>query len=351
MVRAAAATAACSRGTGPPATTNTTAATDAPLSLPTLLPVMADALAAPPVVYALALVPALLWGFSPVLSKRGMAAGGTSLQASLVVVCVDSALFLVALAVLQGGDAFAGLTPETFGVFIVADIFGTALGRLATFAGVDRVGASVNSAGVSARPIFATVLAVVFLGEVASLSTAVGIVLLVSGLAALALGKGGDLSGWEPYELLFPVAAAGCFAVGNVLRRYGLTSSDVTSLEAVALNELAALVVLFAYAVARGRLGELRGSPTETWGYFAASGTVTAVALLSLFAAFGHPEGTVAVVDPLAATAPLFTPVFAYFLLGDVERVTRGVVVGAVLVVLGVALVTSGPALLAAVGL
>lgn len=312
---------------------------------------MAGALAAPPVVYALALVPALLWGFSPVLSKRGMAAGGTSLQASLVVVLVDSTLYIVALAVLQGGDAFTGLTTATLAVFLLAGVFGTALGRLATFAGVDRVGASVNSAGVSARPLFATVLAVLFLGEAASISTAVGVVVLVVGLAALALAKGGDISGWEPYELLFPVGAAVCFAVGNVLRRYGLTSSDVSSLEAVALNELAALVVLVGYAVARGRLSEVRNAPRETWGYFAGSGTITAVALLSLFAAFGHPEGTVAVVDPLAATAPLFTTVFAYFLLGDLERVTRGVVVGAALVVLGVALVTAGPALLAAVGL
>lgn len=312
---------------------------------------MADALAAPPIVYALALVPALLWGFSPILSKRGMAAGGTSLQASLVVVLVDSTLYLIALAVLQGGGAFSGLTTETLGVFLLAGIFGTALGRLATFAGVDRVGASVNSAGISARPLFATMLAVLFLGEAAAISTAVGVVVLVIGLGALALAKGGDISGWEPWELLFPVGAAGCFAVGNVLRRYGLTSSDVTSLEAVALNEVAALVVLFGYAVARGRVGEVWNAPKETWGYFAASGTITAVALLSLFAAFRHPEGTVAVVDPLAATAPLFTTVFAYFLLGDLERVTRGVVLGAALVVLGVALVTSGPALLAALGL
>ncbi|MFB6220952.1 MAG: EamA family transporter [Halolamina sp.] len=311
---------------------------------------MADALAAPPVVYALALVPAALWGFSPVLSKRGMAAGGTSLQASLVVVLVDSSLYLVALAVLRGAP-FAGLTAETFAVFLLAGVFGTALGRLATFAGVDRVGASVNSAGISARPLFATILAVLFLGEAAALSTAVGVVVLVIGLGVLALAKGGDISGWEPYELLFPVGGAAFFAVGNVLRRYGLTSSSVTSLEAVALNELAALVVLFGYAVARGRVGEVWNAPKETWGYFAGSGTITAVALLSLFAAFRHPEGTVAVVDPLAATAPLFTTVFAYFLLGDLERVTRGVVVGAALVVLGVALVTSGPALLATLGL
>jgi drug/metabolite transporter (DMT)-like permease len=51
----------------------------------------------------------------------------------------------------------------------------------------------------------------------------------------------------------------------------------------------------------------------------------------------------VAIVESLASTAPLFTTVFAYFLLRDLERVTRGIVVGAVLVAAGVALVTLEP--------
>jgi drug/metabolite transporter (DMT)-like permease len=44
------------------------------------------------------------------------------------------------------------------------------------------------------------------------------------------------------------------------------------------------------------------------------------------------------------ATAPLFTAVFAAVFLKDLERVTRGVVAGGLLVVVGVALVTLGPA-------
>lgn len=302
---------------------------------------MSDLLAAPVEVYLLALVPALLWGFSPVLSKRGMAAGGSSLQASLVVVVVDSVLYWSALAVLQGRAVFADLTAGALAVFLLAGVFGTALGRLATFAGVHRVGASVNSAVISARPLFATLLAVAFLGESVTAITVAGVVVLVAGLATLALAKGGDIGGWRRRELLFPLAGALCFAVGNVLRRFGLTTSPATALEAVALNETAALVVLGAYGLAVGR--ERLRAPPETYRYFAASGLFTAVALLSLFAAFRHPEGRVAIVDPLAATAPLFTAVFAYALLGDLERVTRGVVVGAALVVAGVVLVTAGP--------
>ncbi|MDX1744947.1 MAG: hypothetical protein R3324_03320 [Halobacteriales archaeon] len=44
----------------------------------------------------------------------------------------------------------------------------------------------------------------------------------------------------------------------------------------------------------------------------------------------------------MTATAPLFTVVFAYFLLGDLERVTKGLVVGVLLVVAGAGLVVLG---------
>ena len=73
------------------------------------------------------------------------------------------------------------------------------------------------------------------------------------------------------------------------------------------------------------------------------SGCLTAIALLSLFAALALLAGRVAIVESLASTAPLFTTVFAYFLLRDLERVTSGVVAGALLVVIGAALVTLGP--------
>lgn len=291
------------------------------------------------VVVALALVPAVLWGFTPVLSKRGMAAGGSSLQASLVVVVVDSTLYWVALFALQGVDLFAGLSLAAVALFAVAGFVGTALGRVAVFAGVHRVGASVNSAAISTRPLFATVLAVLLLGETVDAWTWVGILVLVSGLGVLTASKGGDIAGWQPSDLVFPLIAAACFGAGNVARRYGLvTFPDVTLLEAVAINETAALVSLAGYALVVGRRDVL-DAPRETYAYFAGSGTITAFALLALFAAL--QRGVVALVDPLAATAPLFTTVFAALLLRDLERVTRGVVAGAALVVAGVVLITA----------
>ncbi|EMA45138.1 DMT family transporter [Halobiforma nitratireducens] len=290
-------------------------------------------------VVVLALIPAILWGFAPIFDKRGMAAGGGSVQASLVVVIVDSTIYWLVIATLYGRSAFSGLTLEALLVFAFAGVVGTALGRITIFVGVDKVGASLNSTILSTRPLFATLIALAVLGEPLGPVTGLGIVVLVAGLATLTASQGGDLGGWQPRELLWPIAAAVTFAVANVARRYGMLETPLSALEAVAINETAGLVALVAYVVAVGGRDVLE-KPRASYRYFVGSGLLTTAAMLALMAALGLEEGRIAIVDPLVATAPLFTLAFAAVLLRDLERVTAKVVAGAVLVVIGAVLIT-----------
>lgn len=297
-------------------------------------------------VVALALLPALLWGFEPIVSKRGLNAGGRSLQGAVTALVLSAVLYWAALLLLQGpARLFEGLDATAVGVFVVAGIVGTAIGRIGMFAGIHRVGASISNAIMNTRPLFATIIALVWLKEGVGPLVGVGVVVLVAGLVLLTISKGGDLGGWRPIQLLIPLSAALAFAVGNVIRRFGLTRTDVTVLQAVTINETTALFALGGYVLLRKR-DALTDPPRHTYRYFAVSGGLTAVALLSMFAAFDR--GPVAVVDPITALSPLFTTVFAYFLLRDIERVTRGIVAGVVLVVVGVALIVGGQQLVAA---
>lgn len=295
-------------------------------------------------VVALALLPAILWGYEPIISKRGLNAGGRSMQAALTAVVTAAAIYWGALVVLHGpAGAVAGLAPADVGIFVAGGLVGTAVGRLGMFESFHRVGASISTAAMNVRPLFATVIALVWLGEPVGPLVGVGVVVLVAGLVVLTVSKGGDLGGWAPRDLLFPLAASLAFAVGNVVRRFGLTTTDTGVLQAVAINETAALVGLGGYVLARNPEA-LTGPPRSTYRYFVVSGGITSVALVSMFAAFDR--GPVAVVDPITALSPLFTTAFAYVLLRDLERVTRGVVVGVVLVVVGVGLIVGGERLL-----
>ncbi len=294
---------------------------------------------ATPEVLVLALVPAVFWGFAPIFDKRGMAAGGGSVQASLVVVIVELILYWLAIALLYGRSVFSGLTWEAIAVFAFAGVIGTAIGRITIFIGVDKVGASLNSAILSTRPLFATLIALAFLGEPLGPVTGLGIVILVAGLSVLTVSKGGDIEGWRPRHLWWPIAAAGAFAIANVSRRYGMVETSISPLEAVAINETAGLIALLAFALT-SKGSTVFSRPRESYLYFTGSGLLTTVAMLSLMAALGLEEGRIAIVDPLVATAPLFTLLFAAVLLRDLERVTRGVILGAALVVVGAVLIT-----------
>lgn len=290
-------------------------------------------------VVALALLTAALWGASSPISKRGLERGGTPFQVALTVVTVSTILYWS--AILIRGERLLGHSVEALALFVFTGLLGTAIARVVSFTGVQRVGASVNSAGVNTRPVFATVGAVLFLGETLTLQTGVGILVVVAGLIAIALSRGGDIRGWRVTDLAFPLGAAMAFATGNVVRRFGLTTTDITPLEGVALNETAGLVGLLAYVLVRHR-GNVRGflaAPRSAYRWFVAAGVISAVALFSLFEALSR--GRVVVVDPISSPTSLFAILFTALLLREVERVTPRLIVGAVLVVTGVVLITA----------
>lgn len=283
-------------------------------------------------------VAALFLGAGPAISKRGLAMGGTWMQAVLLVLVTRTALFWVVLVGLAGTDPFAGLSPFVAGVFALGGVLASGVGRIVFAIGIDRIGSSLSNAFTNTRPLFAVLMAVAWLGEVVTTGMAAGVIVIVFGLVVLSLSRGGDLSGWKRTDLVFPLAAALVFATGNVVRRFGFTVSPVTSLQAITVGETAALCSMLAFAAATGRLGG-DGAPRRAFGYFAVNGLTAGVGLFAMFAALR--AGPVSIVDPVTATAPLVTTVVAAFLLRDVERITSRLVLGVVLVVAGVALLTA----------
>jgi uncharacterized membrane protein len=287
-------------------------------------------------VLLLALTVAVTWGFSPIIEKKGLSGGGNPVQASVVFVGVSVFLYWLALVATQDNPV-EDLNLFVVVVFGIAGFVGTALGRVAIFEGVERVGPSISSAGVSTRPVFSAGLAWIWLGESLTPSQLIGVAVLVGGLVLVSVSDGGEVTGWKRFDLLFPIGAAGLFGSGFVIRRFGLSETSVTPLQAVAVNETAALLSLAGFGIFGA---EKRFEATaKSYGYFLLGGAVTAVGLLAFFTALSVPEGKVASVDPIAATAPLFTVIFSYLFSGTPEKITLRLVVGILLTVSGAVLV------------
>jgi len=272
------------------------------------------------------------FGMEGIVGKRGIEAGGNAKLTSLVVAAVSVVVF-GAVAVVDGGvpsprqGALSGYI-----AFFLAGVLASGIGVLATWNGVDRVGASINTAVVNSRPLFATLLGFLLLGESLRPITAGGIVVLVVGLVLIGLSRGGDITGWAFRSLLFPLSAAVVFAMGNVLRRFALSRTEVPLFEGIAINAVGGLVVLAAYVI----LGEGRrvlAAPRRAYAWFVLTGLTTAAGLLALFFALQREQ--VAIIDAIVATAPLFTLLATRAFLRDVERVTTRLLIGALFVVLG----------------
>jgi drug/metabolite transporter (DMT)-like permease len=291
-------------------------------------------------VIGLALLSAAGWGISDPLSKAGMERGGTPFQVALTVVAVSVVGYWATLG-LRGTDLL-GLSGWVLAAFLLIGLAATALARLLNYIGVERAGASVNTATVNTRPLWATLLAIALLGEAVTLQGVIGIVCVVGGVMAIAFSGGGDVSGWNRRDLLFPLAAAVTFAFGNVARRFLFTHTAVTPLEAVALNELAGLIGLAAFVLYRygDDLASFFRAPKGAYAYFVGCGVCSAMALFALFAAL--ERGRVVVVDPLSNPTSLFAISVTALFFGRTESVTLRLVLGAVLIVAGVVLIT-GP--------
>lgn len=291
-----------------------------------------------PTALGASLVAAVFFGVEGVLAKRGIEAGGSPLIVSLTVATVSAIIFGIGAVVLSEMTVLTSQSLADVGIFFLAGIIGSGLGVLMLYQGVDRVGASVNTAIIHSRPLVVAILGFVVLSESLNLVTIGGIIILVIGLVFVSLSRGGDIRGWELIDLFIPVSAAILFAIGNVMRRYGLTQTAIPLIEGIAVNAFGGLVVLSGYVLLLRREAIFAASP-RSYAWSVGTGCCTASALLAMFFAFERER--VAIVDSIIATAPLMSLLLTTLFLRDFERVTRRITVGVVLVVIGTILIVS----------
>lgn len=142
----------------------------------------------------------------------------------------------------------------------------------------------------------------------------------------------------------YSYAVAGAFAYGaaQVLTRAGVSGDGRIS------PLLASMISMFAGMLALGfmNVGEIKVAATvqrKAFFWVALSGIFSSVGVLSMYFALSYVP--VMIAAPISNVNPLITLVLAHFFLSQHEKITMRVIVGAVVVVLGVILVTVGRSL------
>jgi drug/metabolite transporter (DMT)-like permease len=212
--------------------------------------------------------------------------------------------------------------------------------------GVRDVGTSVTvPVQSSANAVIASVAGALIFSEDVSGGRILALAIIVSGILACIAGGSANRSPLQhiaiksrPFSmpllaLRLPVAAGSAFAASDILRKAALEVGGDVVLGSFIGSAAAFTVWLIAYSSRPQFRTPFRLSSSAGW--FLLSGLFTAAAgILSMFAL---DRGDLSVVVPILASQPVIVVGLGALLLRDQEQFRRGTVLGAVLVVIGIA--------------
>lgn len=275
-----------------------------------------------------ACVAGVFFGAMNVTMRRGLARVA-DVDAGSAVIATVAFVLVAAAAIASGSDFDAGeLWP-----FLLVGAFVPGLSQLLVVHAVHAAGASRAGILFGMAPLFSALIAIVAFGEPLRWPIAAGTLLVVGGGVALAW-EGARPVDYRAYGAALAVTVAAAFGLRDNVAR--AVSEDVAAeplAQSTAVLLGASLILLANILRQPSALPRLQAA----FAPFASSGVVTALAQATLFEALDRARVTV--VAPLVGTGVLWTVVFAALFLRRSELVGRRLVVVALLVVAGSALV------------
>ena len=266
-----------------------------------------------------AVASAIFFGGMTVAIRVGLrGGGGNAATAALATLLWATAVALV--AALPRHDL------HRFWQFVLAGLIAPGCSQVLFTLSVRDAGPSRTSVAVGAAPLLATGLAFSALGEPVRAPLVAGALVIVAGGAVLA-SEPDRPEHVRLLALLYAVFATVFFAVrDNLIRALHAHASPLTAATATCVG---GMLISALWARRPPATAELRR--------FAPAGVLFGLSYVCLFEAYFH--GRVSVVSPLVATESLWGVGLALIVFRHAEGVGRRVVVGALLVVAGGALI------------
>ena len=239
--------------------------------------------------------------------------------------------FVVCAAVAAVGQEWGGKVWP----FLLAGLLAPGVAQVLFVLAVREAGPARASVIAGAAPLVAVTIAVIALNEPLRAPLAIGAVLIVTGGLALVAERVRP----DSFRMIGLVFSFGCtvlFATRDNIVRWLARDSNVAPQLAAATTILAGAALMFAYLLVTRRTRLLADLRREAMP-FVLPGALWGASYASLFEAFFRARVTV--VSPLVATESLFSVLLAVLLLRRTELVGRHLVIGALLIVAGGALI------------
>ncbi|KXB08370.1 hypothetical protein AKJ56_01465 [candidate division MSBL1 archaeon SCGC-AAA382N08] len=224
-----------------------------------------------------------------------------------------------------------------FFIFVVVGLL-IAFALILMYESVRRVGASRTSPIIRGNMLIASLIAVLFLGETVETLHLIGIVILFFGVALVSYETSGGESDSESLfslNLAFPLTAMILVGFTSISVSLGYAEGVPVTI-GLAVQLLTSFIVILSIFLYSGR-HPLKPFRVEEKNLYIWAGIsyVTFLACWNIALSIAP----VVVVIPLTGMTPLFVLLLSYFYLKQLEKITKILVFGVLLTVLGAALV------------
>jgi drug/metabolite transporter (DMT)-like permease len=274
----------------------------------------------------LATLAAALFGAQVIFAKRGLAYVNPQTGAMITIGTALTIYWLMAPFLLEG----AFWRSRALWIFALNGMMHPLLSMYLSFEANHRMGPTVSSTITATTPLFATVGAVLLLGERLTLPILAGTLVTVGGIMVLTWTRSSAGATWAATVLVFPIGAAAVRAFNQVWGKFGLETLPSPYFAGLVSFSISFVSAVTIYRLRTGRL-PLRlprgGLEWNAWG-----GLCVAGAILSMYSALN--AGMVLVVAPIIAAYPLFTLLYSSLL--RLEVLGRRTLLGILLVLGGV---------------
>jgi drug/metabolite transporter (DMT)-like permease len=281
----------------------------------------------------LACASAALFGAMAVASRFALRRADDPELGSLATISVAFAVTgVIGLASTPGSRS---LDPGELWPFLLAGVLAPGISQTLFMRAVREAGAARTSVLMGTAPLASVAIALVALHEPVRALLLVGAALIVAGGLALA-GERVRPADFRRLGVLFAIAGTVIFAIRDNLLRWLAQDTDATALVTAPVSLLAGGVTIAVYLLV-SRRGSWAGGLGPTVRAFLPTGLLFGLSYAALFEAYYR--GRVSVVAPLVATESLWGVGFSLLLLRRSELVGRRLLLGAVLIVAGGALI------------
>ncbi|MFC1860469.1 DMT family transporter [Chloroflexota bacterium] len=281
---------------------------------------------------AFALFASISSAIAQVTLRRGVLKAGESSSAVFISIASGTVLFTITLSITGEWDKLYSLSWQGFTLLALGGITHYIAGRLLNYNCVRLIGA--NKAGILATTsiFYSVFFGVLFLGEQLTVLIVLGSLCIISGAAAVSIGREDKFSGMRGWAIPIGLLAGFCWGISGVMVKPAIIEIG-SPVAAVFISYLASFIIVASFLLRRSYRQRILRLRSRSLIFLGLSSLFVSIAYIMKF--FGLSYSPVSMVQPLANTNIFFILLFSFIVNRKIESFNWKIITGMVIVVVG----------------